>query len=59
MSTIYGSKIDPYKRYRERFGIKANRQHVKITHTPSTIDQNLDLEVRLPNLGKNCCLDPG
>ena len=58
MSSFYGSEINPYNKYRERFGFKAERRHVKISHTPSTIDQNQDLEVRLPNLGKNDVIVP-
>ena len=54
----YGSSLDIYKNYRERFRVKANKQHVKIYHTPSTIDQNQDLRVYIPNLGKNDVMIP-
>ena len=59
MSAIYGKKLDIDKSYRERFAFKADSQHVKISHTPSTIDQNQDLEVRIPNLGENNVMVPG
>ena len=59
MSAIYGKKLDIDKSYRERFAFKADSQHIKISHTPSTIDQNQDLEVRIPNLGENNVMVPG
>ena len=49
--SIYGSALDIYKEYRRRYGFKAYRQHVEILISPSTIDQNQDLHVRMPNLG--------
>ena len=57
MSSIYGN-LDISKNHRQRFGFKADRQHVKISHTPSTIDQNQELEVRIPNLGNNNVMIP-
>ena len=56
--SIYGSEINPNKEYRERYGFKSNRQRVHVSHTPSTIDQNQDLEVRLPNLGASDVMIP-
>ena len=32
---------------------------IHVSHTPSTIDQNQDLEVRLPNLGASDVMVPG
>ena len=58
MSNVYGNDIAPTRQFREKFGFKAERQHVKISHTPSTIDQNQDLEVRFPNLGSHDVIVP-
>ena len=55
---LYGDDINPMKVVREKFGFKAERQHVKVSHNPSTIDENQDLEVRFPNLGKNDVIVP-
>ena len=57
--SIYGSEFDPYKKYRERFGFKSNRQRVHVSNTPSTINENQDLEIRLPNLGASDVMIPG
>lgn len=58
-STVYGRKLDPYRRLREPFGVKGVRQSVTITNNPSTIDQNQQLLVRFPNLGEFDVIVPG
>ena len=50
--------LNVHNQFRKRFALKAPKQHVKISHTPSTIDQNQDLEVRIPNLGANDVIIP-
>ena len=56
--SIYGSELDPYKEYRKQLAFNADRERVYVSHNPSTIDQNQDLAVRLPNLGKNDVMIP-
>ena len=56
--SFYGNEIHPYKEYRKQLAFNADRERVHVSHTPSTIDQNQDLEVRLPNLGKNDVMIP-
>ena len=58
-SSSYGNKLDPYRRLRDPFGVKAVRQSVVVTNNPSTIDQNQQLLVRFPNLGTNDVIVPG
>ena len=54
----YGNKLDPYRKMREPRGIKGIRQSVVITNNPSTINQNLQLLVRFPNLSDNDVIVP-
>ena len=56
--SIYGSELNPYKEYRKQLAFNANRERVHVSHNPSTIDQNQDLAVRLPNLGENDVMIP-
>ena len=58
-SSVYGSKLNPYRRLRDPLGVKAVRQSVVVTNNPSTIDQNQQLLVRFPNLGTNDVIVPG
>ena len=55
---MYGSTLDVNKEFRRRFGFKAPKQHIKISHTPSTIDENQDLHVKIPNRGINDVIVP-
>ena len=59
MSQAYGSKLDPYQKLREPFGVKGIRHSVVITNNPSTIDQNQVLIVKFPNLGPDDVIVPG
>ena len=38
---------------------RAHRQHVVLTHNPSSIDPSQTLQVRFPNLGENDVIAPG
>ena len=57
-SSRFGRKLNPYRSLREPLGVKGVRQFVVITYNPSSIDQNQQLLVRFPNLGKDE-LSPG
>ena len=59
MSTVFGEKLNPYRRKREPRGIKGIRQTVVIPNNPTTIDQNQQLSVNFPNLGSNDVIVPG
>ena len=59
MAQAYGSKLDPYRKLREPFGVKGHRHSVVITNNPSTIDQNQVLTVKFPNLGPDDVIVPG
>ena len=54
----YGNKLDPYRHLRQPLGVKGIRQSVVITNNPSSIDQNQQLLVRFPNLGKHDVIVP-
>ena len=58
-SSKFGRKLNPYRYLREPLGVKGVRQSVVITHNPSTIDQNQQLLIRFPNLGKDDVIVPG
>ena len=51
-SSQFGRKLNPYRSLREPLGVKGVRQSVAITNNPSSIDQNQQLLVRFPKLGK-------
>ena len=59
MATIYGTNLNLYKNIRHRLAFKAHRKHIKLTHDPSTIDQNQDLQVHIPILEQNKVMVPG
>ena len=56
--SVYGDKLNPYRRIREPHVVKGIRQSVVITNNPSTIDQNQQLLVRFPNLSNNAVIVP-
>ena len=58
-SSKFGRKLYPYRSLREPLGVKGVRQSVVITNNPSSIDQNQQLLVRFPNLGKDDVIVPG
>ena len=58
-SSKFGRKLNPYRSLREPLGVKGVRQSVVITSNPSSIDQNQQLLVRFPNLGKDDVIVPG
>ena len=58
-SSKFGRKLNPYHSLREPLGVKGVRQSVVITNNPSSIDQNQQLLVRFPNLGKDDVIVPG
>ena len=55
----FGCKLNPCRSLREPLGVKGVRQYVVITNNPSSIDQNQQLLVRFPNLGKEEVIVPG
>ena len=58
-SSLYGRKLNPYRKLREPLGVKGVRQSVVITNNPSTIAQNQQLLVRFPNMGAHDVIVPG
>ena len=58
-SSKFGRNLNPYRSLREPLGVKGVRQSVVITNNPSSIDQNQQLLVRFPNLGKEDVIVPG
>ena len=58
-SSAYGRQLNPYRRLRDPFGVKGDRQSVVVTNNPSTIDQGQQLLVRFPNLGADDVIVPG
>ena len=58
-SSKFGRKPNPYGSLRDTLGAKGVRQSVVITNYPSSIDQNQQLLVRFPNLGKDDVIVPG
>ena len=58
-SSKFGRKLNPYRSLLDHLGVKGVRQSVAITNNPSRIDQNQQLLVRFPNLGKDDVILPG
>ena len=58
-SSKFGRKLNPCRSLREPLGVKGARQSLVITNNPSSIDQNQQLLVRFPNLGKDDVIVPG
>ena len=58
-SRKFGRKLKPYPSLREPLGVKGVRQSVVITNNPSSINQNQQLLVRFPTLGKDDVIVPG
>ena len=51
--------IDPYRNHRTMKAARAHRQHVVLTHNPSSIEPGQTLQVRFPNLGADEVIAPG
>jgi len=51
--------IDPHRSKRIMKAERAHRQHVNLTHNPSSIEPGQTLQVRFPNLGENDVIAPG
>ena len=51
--------INPHRSNRVMRAERAHRQHVVLTHNPSSIEPNQTLQVRFPNLGENDVIAPG
>ena len=51
--------IDPYRNRRVMKAARAHRQHVVVTHNPSSIEPGQTLQVRFPNLGEHDVIVPG
>ena len=58
-SSKFRRKLNPHRSLREPLGVKGVRQSVVITNNPSSIDQNQQLLVRFPKLGKDDVIVPG
>ena len=58
-SSKFGHKLNPHRSLREPLGVKGVRQSLVITNNPTGIDQNQQLLVRFPNLGKDDVIVPG
>ena len=59
MDSIYGNDLDPMQKGRKMFGFEAKRQRIKVSHSPSTMDQNQDIEVFISGLDDNDVIVPG
>ena len=59
MTQAYGVKLDPMRSLKSPLGVKAIRQKVIITNTPSTISEGETLRVSFPNLGPHDVIIPG
>ena len=55
----YGEDIHPNRSNRVVNGLKAKRQHVRLTHNPSSIEPGQKLLIRFPNLGADDIIAPG
>ena len=55
----YGDDIHPNRFNRVMNGLKAKRQHVRLTHNPSSVEPGQKLLVRFPNLGIDDVIVPG
>ena len=53
------SDINPSRSNRIMKAERAHRQHVVLTHNPSSIEPGQTLQVRFPNLGENDVIAPG
>ena len=51
--------INPNRSNRIMKAERAHRQHVGLTHNPSSIEPGQTLQVRFPNLGENEVIAPG
>lgn len=58
-SAIFGKKLVPYADIKTMLAMKGKKQRVKVSHVPSTINQNEDLYVDLPNMWQNDVIFPG
>ena len=57
--SAYGKNLDPNRTNRYGGAFNAERQIIKLTNNPSTIDENQILEIRFPNLSRNDVIVPG
>ena len=55
----YGEDIHPQRSKRILKAIKAPRQHVSLTHNPSSIMPNQNFIIRFPNIGEHDVIVPG
>ena len=56
---MYGNDINPQRSKRTLKAFKATRQHVSLTHNPSSIMPDQHLIIRFPNIGENDVIVPG
>lgn len=59
MSNVFGTKLDPYAEIKTMMAMKGKKQRVKVSNTPSIINQNGDLYVDVPNMEQNDVIFPG
>ena len=50
--------IDPNRTNKVTRAERAHRQHVVVTHNPSSIEPGQTLQIRFPNLGENDVIAP-
>ena len=58
-SKTYGRKLDPFRTFKEPFGVKGSRQTVVIPNNPTTIAANEQLFIRFPKLDPHDVIVPG
>ena len=58
-SSVYGRTLNPYRRMRERLGVKGVRETVVVPNNPITVNPDAPLPVRFPNLGARDVIVPG
>ena len=59
LSSTFGVKLNPVRRTRTLFGIKAERQTVTVTHNLSSVQPSQTLLVRFPTLSRDQVVVPG
>lgn len=58
-SSKFGHQLDSYRRLREPLCVEGMRQSVVIINNPSTVNQDQQLLVLFPSLGKDNVIVPG
>lgn len=56
---MFEKTLDPYQDISTMMGMKGKRHPVKVSHVTSTINQNENLNVDVPNMSQNDVILPG